>query len=864
MSSLGLIEDREVLPGTNKGFFLKDFFSKILPKDRRMFTPTQRTLQWGRLTRNLGLTSWMAIVIALCGLLSFSFVKNLNTLRNAAADFTPPPALKGEIFADLATMERFSQGILNIEESNNRWWIPRFWLTESIEVEKKIKEKYCTQFRDGFLVSFDKHMAEHLADFSIVTPDGDIGRHAAHLVRRINLLRARLEGKSLKILGEKPQPSFNKIVVSADRQIFPELQERFHGFYLYSLLWREDKSHLKQEMNTLQGRLKHLLNLRPDEMHWIVGWMNEDSGLSDILLQDFWGGSLSFPAQLLINGESDENKRENPLIGSGLMVHRAFTSEGKELIESFIQEMEEALPDSTLIRRKAEFERWYKQVYLNEWYEFGKKFPEGINYLDGKKEWQQVASIIATDKSPYFALLDKIDEELKPFRREFVQDKDQSVWADLVYEFQSARTQLEENKTGTGSWSFKDSAIVKSATRKVQSKINKIEQENEFKEFPEESDYTQSRMISVNAFEQYKDALEKLTPVAYSRQMAFQQMGSVFGEDPVGNTSPFFMAQNAIQSMKAAMTGNRTEQPVFWNLITGPWDFLLEYCAQEASCQIKDLWEENVLVEVQGISDTNSMAYLLLGQDGLAVKFIGGPAKPFVSRSLSRGYYSKEALGKKISFESSFLNFMTQGSLAVQPKRIEIEPKPVEPVPTRIEPVQIVPANYSVSIKGLPTDTNLEAQIIPHATNLHIKCANQDFTMVNYNFPVQKTIDWSPNTCGNVDFSIEVGNLVLSKKYTGADAFPKFLIDFSQGTSIFYPKDFPTNQTSLERLGISYIKVNYQFKNHEPVLEMFRNKERQARIEAMQAKSEDKKVKSEEKHVRIPRLPRNIAPCWDR
>ena len=87
MSSLGLIDEREVLPGTNRGLFLKDFFSRILPKDRKLFAPTQRTLEWSRLTRNLGLTSWVAIVIALCGLLSFSFVKNLNILKVADTDF---------------------------------------------------------------------------------------------------------------------------------------------------------------------------------------------------------------------------------------------------------------------------------------------------------------------------------------------------------------------------------------------------------------------------------------------------------------------------------------------------------------------------------------------------------------------------------------------------------------------------------------------------------------------------------------------------------------------------------------------------------------------------------------------------------
>ncbi|MBW1900772.1 MAG: hypothetical protein JRJ20_03965 [Deltaproteobacteria bacterium] len=78
LKALGLIDDGEALPGTNKGLFLHDLFSRILPGDRRLFVPTQRSLHWNRLTKNMGLTSWVAIIIALCGLLSFSFVKNLR------------------------------------------------------------------------------------------------------------------------------------------------------------------------------------------------------------------------------------------------------------------------------------------------------------------------------------------------------------------------------------------------------------------------------------------------------------------------------------------------------------------------------------------------------------------------------------------------------------------------------------------------------------------------------------------------------------------------------------------------------------------------------------------------------------------
>ena len=47
------------------------------------------------------------LALALCGLLSFSFVKNLGIIRGFPAEFTKPIVLKGDMGTDLATMDRY-------------------------------------------------------------------------------------------------------------------------------------------------------------------------------------------------------------------------------------------------------------------------------------------------------------------------------------------------------------------------------------------------------------------------------------------------------------------------------------------------------------------------------------------------------------------------------------------------------------------------------------------------------------------------------------------------------------------------------------------------------------------------------------
>jgi type VI secretion system protein ImpL len=395
LKELGLIEEREVLPGTTRGFFLHDFFSKILPKDRSLFAPTQRALNWSRLTKNLGLTSWLAVGIAVCGLLSYAFVKNLRTIGDIAKEFPRLPVLQGEIYTDSDTMERFRKAIITVGARNRGWWIPRFGLNESLNVESKLKRGYCGLLNEGFLIKLDNQMAEEMTQFSSSTPFEIIGNHVSHLARRINLLRARLNGEDLDKLQEMPQPSYKPIAMVAGQQIIPEIIERFENLYLFYLIWQTEKSDLNQEMNDLTLWLKHILNLEETHLGWLVAWANQNPGLRGIYLEDFWGDQLK---------TSDE-----------IRVGAAFTVSGRKAIFSFLEEIETALYAQEMLKtRTYEFKNWYKNAYLQSWENFGASFSAGVEHLKERQAWQEVAARIGSNQGPYFALLERMAVELEP------------------------------------------------------------------------------------------------------------------------------------------------------------------------------------------------------------------------------------------------------------------------------------------------------------------------------------------------------------------------------------------------------------------------------------------------------------------
>ena len=407
LQALGLIEEREVLPGTSKGLFLHDVFAKILPKDRTLFAPTRRSLEWNRITRNLGLTSWIALGLAICGLLSFAFVKNLRVLRLVTNEISERAEFRGEIVTDMTTLDRFRQAILKVEEENRHWLIPRFGLNQSRDVEMGLKRYYCDQFQKSFLASFDDQMVGRMTRFTPAVPDELLGQHVSHLVRRINLIKGRLEGFDLEALQKKPQPAYDPALSPAAAVTGTIGKGLFGQLYLYYLIWRFEPAQLNVELSTLQKWLEHLLALKPD-LHWLVGWANAQPTLTPVALEDFWKGSLAMKTEI--------------------RVAPAYTQKGKEEIDAFVMEIEAAVKTPQMLAAaKSDFAAWYPQQYLQSWNSFLTLFPKGVERLKGRDEWQQTAAKMAGDDGPYWAVLKTAASELDIMAL----DKDPPPWLRL-------------------------------------------------------------------------------------------------------------------------------------------------------------------------------------------------------------------------------------------------------------------------------------------------------------------------------------------------------------------------------------------------------------------------------------------------
>jgi type VI secretion system protein ImpL len=750
LKALGLIEDREVLPGTSKGLFLHDFFAKILPKERTLFAPTRQALAWDRLTINLGLLAWVAIGIAICGMLSFSFVKNLGIMRGFPGEFTRPIVLKGDMGLDLDTMDRYRGAVLKVHEKNGAWWIPRLGLTESRDAEARLKRNYCTLFDERFLVLYDKQLAVDIK--GVGDADPRIGEYIVYLVHRINLLKARLNSQDMGPLMSRPM-----VVLSSTSQ-GQEEAKRFMELYSYRLLWEENEDTLKKESAYLEGMLTEAID-KAQNLQWITAWINTGAPEAAVTLKGFWGGSI--------------NAAEN------IKIEPAFTLAGKGQIEAFLLDLESAITNPSVISsRKAEFNTWYRNAYCEAWHAFSLSFSRGMECLNGSQEWRGLAAKAASKDGLYFLLLKRMANELRPFSDPMPE------WMRFVYEFE--KTQVVATQVQTNALA-KATETASKLKEKIQEKIGK----------EKALDDAGAGFDAARVLNEYQGALNRIAAsVTKSRVSAFQTASAAFSDDP--STSPFMAAQSASRRLNAASS---IPGEGLWRLVYGPFDFLWAYTCQESACHLQGVWEKEVLVDVQGISDTNQLNQLLFAPDGLATKFIKGTAAPFVGRDLKRGYYAKEVYGRSIPFETAFLKFFSSAKVGL--------------------PVAAMAAGASdnaVTVNGLPTEANDNARVQPHATKLILQCMDQQQSIVNMNYPVSKVLTWSSGRCGGVIFSIDVGNLTLTRSYSGPEAFAKFLMEFPGGQHTFSPNDFPKEASLLRGMGIRYIKVQYRFSGQEAVI----------------------------------------------
>lgn len=754
----------------NKGYFLHDFFKRILPGDRNLFTPIIEFIKWRRLTKNLGLLSWVALWLAFCGVLSFSFVQNLGVLKGFTEDFTAPPALTGNITEDLLVMEKFKDELLELQQANRAFWTPRLGLTESIRVEGLLKNKYCTMLQENFLIPMDQKIEQNIGHITAETPGTDVMNYAEHLVARINLLKAGMTGKKLKS-SEYAFAILPRILTVLNPDLLPEIAAKFQSIYFYYLDWRGVTPSVASKVKELQDALMSIINREQSTLNWIVDLANRDPIIQDVTLADFWGPADTNTYRL------------------NVLVKRAFTTAGKQRVEEFLGYVETAIGDVRDVKGKKDvFYAWYRKKYIQSWKDFLSSFSEGQANLDGTDEWQTMTAKMTTPHNPYFDIVERCSMELKPYSG----SSDNPQWVSQLLEIQSVIEASEREQAVK-----KDDSVLSKAAQEGGKLIHGVIKEVKS---VQDKETVERQIQAASAFSNYLKNLAGLLPVSTARSQAYKVASEFFPYSlkPSESKSPFFAAFGEIEKLKTYLQSGG-ESNIAMNLVVGPLNFLIYYVSMETACSLQHEWEDIVLGGIQGVPP-EKMPVILFGDNGVVWKFVNGAAAPFLGRN-QNGYFAKKARGARIPFKDDLLTFITQGAQ----------------ITTSFQ------TDYKVQVSASPVDVNDDAKKEPYEVALELQCSSGKTRLENYNYPVSQVFTWSPNECGDVVLQVYFEGLIVTKRYGGHDGFPNFLNDFKYGTKTFTPDDFPDSKGILQEMNVKEIVVTYQFIDNKPVIKLLEN-----------------------------------------
>ncbi len=753
-----------------RDLFLKDLFRSILPGDRALFSPILEFIRWRRLTGNTGLLAWLLICLSLCGFLTMSFIHNRMTINKFRMDFKQQQAvLSQDASADLIMIERMRLQILDLEKANGYWLIPRLGLDESLGVEKTMKAKYAQLFKQGIMDNFDRNLMKRLDDVTRDTPEDDLADYFSFVVARVNVLREYLKDGKIKHSDDFRKSAADLIVMIYPKTA-PDIAAIFSDNYFAYLKWGKDKRTAETNLEIYQTALKSLQKEVPD-MKWLVRkWI---PGASPVQLKDFWGEpeSTGFDTDVVVSG--------------------AYTSQGRKNIEAFIGIIESATTDKAdFAKRKADFWNWYPQQFNNAWTFFVRHFPEGEDGLQTMASQRTMATLMTTDHSPYFRLIQRIAEESA-----WIGADQLTPWLAIVVELNEIQ-KLAKSEVQKTSGSLLD---------KISGKKEQLSQELRSDVDGKKLDTMKKRQDALKVWQDYLTSLDKIGPAATSQEVGYRMASDFFTlpADAKESNAAIYLAYGNYLKLTGTLSikGDTTEA---WNMLIGPIGYLIDYCIRQTSCYLKQQWENQVIGGIQGAPKDKLPVLLFDKTNGLVWKYIGGPANPFITKSTS-GYISRKAsiktgVEKSVPFNQDFLAFLSAGA----------------------EGVVIAQPEYLVQMETLPIEVNDDAGVDPYANVLTIQCTDAQLVLKNFNYPQKATIRWTPDKCTDTTLQILFPGMTLTKAYTGHMGFAQFLSDFKSGYKTFSTDDFPELKMRLTSLGVTSIKVSYRISGAKPVIQLLK------------------------------------------
>ena len=859
-SSAGLVKGGGRDPSLLSGAFLKDFFTRRLPEDRILAAPTGLMAKLRQMATNILLVGWYGASAAMGAYLILSYANAAHTVKVMVSRQPGPINVNGDLHQNMESMERYGS-LIDWMAKRDASLSSRLlaFSRETGRLETAMKHRFDNEFETVVLPQLNQTLRAKVRELLDDDPSHHLADYVDILVRRINLIKDRMDGASFSDLRNRPQPGAQDIV-DLDPSISPQEAKHFSKIYLAYIAWGSVDP-VRQNLDSLQSLLLEVEQTLPD-FHWLADWVDARDDADRVALATFWKGTR-------------KDVTED-------VVPPAFTNNGMKRINEFLTEVRKASPESFSVSRSIKkFMIWYDFRKEVVWFSFVRGFQEGEETLGDVLQWKAVFQSLPGPRNPYLLLAERLDHEFpnspgdsrKPWKvllREYLQiAKYRGLKSNFISKIQSYALAFHESGR----------AGIQGGPRKGRQTMTAL-------------------VAAGQAYSQYMSALSSTVDEGIQgRGHALKLAGDYYSYSRKGSNKPplLIATSDALETVrKNLLPHGDPKEKILWGVISGPFRTALDMIDREAACEIQDKWIATVVAPAQASLSSKDLKQFLLGQGGAIPAFMEKTMAPFVQRT-PPGFNLFVRDRHTVSIRPSFLVFIndtinSQRALDLTAKRNEIEKKKrhldlvnlrqslgKQEQNDRKKILSMAKTKFPVVIKALPTDVNPEALARPYLTRLTLECAEKKHVLNNLNLPVRRAWVWSSLTCGKTSLEIRLGNLVLTREYSGGNGFIQFAQQFYQGSLTMTPADFPLKKKALENLRVTNLTVHFQFKGIHTLLLRYQDylqaqesldrvKEKIARIDqelAIQDTStlDNQKAALKSQPFVIEDLPTDIAVC---
>ena len=814
-------------------WFSAGLLNQVLPAQRDAWQPLERMRHWRRLLRHVAVTSWLLLCVATAGFLIHTAKIAHEQLNLAMRDAGKHVVnFSGGLSDDLHSLQGIRHAVHSLDKRPGweRSWMPFQYHVNRAQTQ--LETVYADAFAHEVLrANLNPVLVKVLSGAQTGPADAATVALAQNLVRRINLLDARLAGRSLDNLPS-PGTELEALMPSIQQGTLSAMDALLLGdMYRDYLEWQRNTDVLTDEQRALQKAL-NTMGLAARPIQWVNIWTQLQPQLQPMRISDFWdvGQAAGLPE-----------------------VPSSMTLEGKQAVTGFLKELAEASGQADAwAEREAQYEQLFLDDGLQRWYAFSDAFVQASDLMPDATARRTVLSSLFTPTDPYRRYMNalarlgaSLDSSVRPH------------WLDQAVRLNKLVGLVHLPETDTQAASAVSAPLTTMQSLKVVQSFGG----DVLKALPE-GNMIKEGFASLNSDQQALVYLQNYQKGVRSTALALQQGDGnaleaavqiwSYGQDPQVKDVPLVDAYTAMEALQRSY-GNLTEPRdlMVWKIAAGAMNFTLDFAARSAACSMQSRWEANVLGAVNGLIDRQLADTLLFGPNGQVNAFLDGDVKHFVTRDGTR-YAPREAMGVAVPFNGQFYGFASQAQLRkahvagqqlADQRRQEAQTALKEQARQLDEKIaKLQDVKGTVTLRTDPPQTNSGAMLLPESVTLSLQCASGPIVLQNLNFSNTQVFPWSLAACADTELVIRYPGFDLRQQWGGAAGFIDFLHEYASGMKRYTPDDFPAQSQAMHQAGIDWIDVSYRQQGQEAVLKAFAEADKlhaqadeiQAKLDAMQ------------------------------